>query len=63
MDVVFFENNNYISHIKMSKFQFDILICLNLIESVASRIKQTKIGIGIELKLKLANKKLTRKIK
>ena len=47
----------------MPKFQFDILICLNLIESIASRIKQAKIAIGIEWKLKLANKKLMKKIK
>ena len=48
MDVSTFENNNYITNDKMSKFQFDILICLNLIESIASRIKQAKIAIGIE---------------
>ena len=56
MGVVAFENSNISRDKKMSKFQFYILICLNLMESIASRIKQTKIGINIKLKLKLAFK-------
>ena len=51
------ENNDISRHKKMSKFQFIILICLNLMENIyVSRIKQTKIGINIKLKLKLAFK-------
>ena len=56
MGVHLFENSNISRNNKMPKFQFIILICLNLMESIASRIKQTKIGINIKLKLKLAFK-------
>ena len=56
MGVRLFENSNISRNNKMSKFQFIILICLNLMENIASRIKQTKIGIDIKLKLKLAFK-------
>jgi hypothetical protein len=56
MGVGSFENSNISRNKKMSKFQFIILICLNLMESIASRIKQTKLGINIKLKLKLAFK-------
>ncbi len=56
MGVSLFENSNISRNKKMSKFQFIILIYLNLMESIASRIKQTKIGINIKLELKLAFK-------